>query len=489
MESPSFHPENKLYEISRDCKRQDGNPLREAELEENRELGRTPFQKDYARLLHSASFRRLQGKTQLYPGHEDDFFRTRLTHSLEVAQIAAGIAQFLNIKKIPSEFGKHTQIDLDLVQFAALAHDLGHPPFGHNGERALDELMRSYGGFEGNAQTLRILSVVEKKLISLNDGTEVASHGRNLTYRSLASVLKYDKEISSKRNKTAEISKGYYSSERELVKQIKGHVAPRHGENKFKTIECYIMDVADDIAYSTYDLEDSLYAGFITPTYLFEAITPEGGESTSLRDQIFSEINGELEKEEYEKLDSPEKLSIVIAELFKFMDFKVEPENGGSQRARTALTLVEAQRFNSQYTSKPLEKEKLTAKRVGNLIRSVELVPNKEFPQLSRVRLNREKLISVELLKRLNFMLTIKSSRLTVTEYKGKEYVKQIFNSIIESDGNLLPEHWKLEYNLAKNSSQKNRVVCDYVAGMTDRHAAEFHGRLFSEGASVFKPL
>jgi dGTPase len=126
---------------------------------------RSPFRRDYARLVHSPSFRRLQGKTQLFPGLESDFFRNRLTHSFEVAQIAKSITLFLNNS---NEFLRTNEyvIDTDLVEFAGLAHDLGHPPFGHKGEKALNECMQDSGGFEGNAQTLRVLTRIEKKKIN-----------------------------------------------------------------------------------------------------------------------------------------------------------------------------------------------------------------------------------------------------------------------------------------------------------------------------------
>lgn len=124
---------------------------------------RSPWRQDYARLIHAPCFRRLQGKTQVFPGHESDFYRNRLTHSLEVAQIAKSIAIRLNATA--SEFAKpQNKIEPDLVEFAGLAHDLGHPPFGHNGEEALDECMRDHGGFEGNAQSLRIIAHLEKKI-------------------------------------------------------------------------------------------------------------------------------------------------------------------------------------------------------------------------------------------------------------------------------------------------------------------------------------
>lgn len=147
---------------------------RRYETANTQDLSRSAFRRDYARLLHSPAFRRLQGKTQLYPGHESDFFRNRLTHSLEVAQIAKGIAQKINYEV---DYFKENPIDTDLVEFAALAHDLGHPPFGHNGELALDDCMASFGGFEGNAQTLRILAVTEKKVTLNGEGESVSRAG------------------------------------------------------------------------------------------------------------------------------------------------------------------------------------------------------------------------------------------------------------------------------------------------------------------------
>lgn len=125
--------------------------------ETTEESYRTPYRRDYARIIHSASFRRLEHKTQLFPGGESDFFRNRLTHSLEVAQISKTIAfKLLN---------EHPEIDVnpDVCEIAGLIHDLGHPPFGHTGEKALDECMKEFGGFEGNAQTIRIITRLERR--------------------------------------------------------------------------------------------------------------------------------------------------------------------------------------------------------------------------------------------------------------------------------------------------------------------------------------
>src|SRR6185369_11673427 len=209
-------------------------------------------------------------KTQLFPGYESDFFRNRLTHSLEVGQIAESIAFCANEK---NPYFKDDPIKPRICFTAALLHDIGHPPFGHNGEAALDEMMLQYGGFEGNAQTLRIVSQLEKKRYRADIECALDRRaGLNLTCRTLAAVLKYDELIPEKRKEGSEVCKGYYFEDKPVVEDIKKHVVPdwKDGDQKFKTVECAIMDIADDIAYSTYDLEDSLKAGFIKPfDYLF----------------------------------------------------------------------------------------------------------------------------------------------------------------------------------------------------------------------------
>jgi dGTPase len=182
---------------------------------------RSPFRRDYARVVHTPAFRRLQRKTQLFPGDESDFFRNRMTHSLEVAQIAKSIAIRLNYL-IRNQYGDDAgAIDTDLVELVSLAHDLGHPPFGHTGEYALQEKMYTVGGFEGNAQTLRILSKLEKRQTLQNDSipdfTEFANGhdlraGLNLCFRSLAAVLKYDNQIPLIAD-GPKLTKGYYSTE------------------------------------------------------------------------------------------------------------------------------------------------------------------------------------------------------------------------------------------------------------------------------------
>jgi dGTPase len=199
---------------------------------------RTAFERDRARVVHSASLRRLAAKTQVLGPQSDDFIRNRLTHSLEVAQVARDLAHPL---------GAHP----DLTETAALAHDLGHPPFGHNGEAALAELAADIGGFEGNAQTLRILTRLEAK--SHNGNRSV---GLNLTRATLDACTKYPWGRGEGAGDPAKF--GFYADDREVFDWMREDSAPGQ-----RCVEAQIMDVADDVAYSVHDLEDGIVAGEI----------------------------------------------------------------------------------------------------------------------------------------------------------------------------------------------------------------------------------
>ncbi|SEW21079.1 dGTPase [Chitinophaga sp. YR573] len=455
---------------------------------------RSPYRRDIDRLIHSTCFRRLQGKTQLYPGFESDFFRNRLTHSLEVASIARSIATKLNAQ---NKFFENRQIDVDIVEFAGLAHDLGHPPFGHQGEYELDSLMRKDGGYEGNAQTLRLLTKIEKKGFydiddSILKGTDQRK-GLNLTARTLASILKYDNIIDpvrpkgevyksgKKKGEKIKPVKGYYHFDNDLVTQIKANTGGYGKGEKYKTIECQIMDVADDISYSTYDLEDGLKAGFYT---LQDVVFPK----QKLLDAISDEIELELPDGNIFK-PSPEKVGEILQNLFaEFLFQNFEPTN--VKDIDTAFKYLNQQyAIINSYSYNGYQRNFLSSTLVNKFIEGVKLIPNKVYPAQSKVTLNDKTLGQVEVLKKFTYISQVLSSRLKIAEYRGREIVKEIFTTLTEDGGcELLPEDFRNYYE--STGADKKRIVCDFVAGMTDSYAIEFYARLKSENAeTIFKPL
>jgi len=452
---------------------------------------RSDFWRDYARLLHCPSFRRLTGKTQLFPNNETDFFRNRLTHSLEVAQIAKSIAKRINhLNSI--------DVDEDLVSFAALAHDIGHPPFGHQGEEALDECMKYYGGFEGNAQTLRIISKIEKKVYDSDCPCGIDKSGKdkrvglNLTYRSLAATLKYDNIIpdtKSKRNKyhkdkkeNLKPIKGYYRSEEDLIKRIKKNLVGDENYKDFKTIECQIMDVADDIAYSNYDLEDSFKAGFLSP---IDLLYPKGELIKRVVDSLNTRTHLTVSPDEVQEI----LISIYGSILELPEEFKKVPFN-----KKTKDDLIYYATGNAYKNSRNIAKNgalrtQLTSRLVGKFVRGVEFKKNAKQPILSRVYLGDEILKEVEILKTLTYQSQILSPKLKIAELRGKEIVVKIFE-VLNSNPELLPRDFQELYQRSNTERKKKRIVCDFISGMTNKYAIEFYGRLSSENPeTIFKPL
>ena len=430
------------------------------------------FRRDYARLIHSASFRRLQGKTQIYPGFESDFFRNRLTHSLEVAQIAKSISIMLNAQH-------DLNIDYDLVETAALCHDIGHPPFGHNGERALHEKMREAGGFEGNAQTLRLLAVTEKKVFRGERPIEAGVDNRlglNLTYRTLAATLKYDRCIPEYIvSESAYPVKGYYNCEARLVNDIKSQVLKGYdpsvvGQIPFKTIECHIMDLADDIAYSTYDIEDAFKGGFLDP---FSMVCADA--------KLLAKVQKELNRSEGVDLSIIEIQSI-LKRIFKgFIDF----EKGSYEEIfKASKTLADTGYLRT----------KLTSNLVHYCISNIQFSLNEKCPVLSKVYLTEEVRKQVEVLKIFVYLAVISSPKMNIIRYRGREILSKLFDLLMASkpDSSLLPTDIGEIFFAFDQHDQVNRerVVCDFISSMTDRYAVDLYNRFESDSPhSLFKPL
>jgi len=467
--------ENKLY-----CATDFTRFIKEDSDEES---WRDPSRKDYARVIHCPSFRRQQGKTQIFPGHESDFFRNRLTHSLEVAQIAESIAHRLNAI---DEFLSSNPINPRICFTAAHLHDIGHPPFGHNGEEALDECMRPYGGFEGNAQTLRIVSQLEKKRYRTDTENAIERRaGLNLTYRTLASILKYDEEIVENRSKDTKVRKGYYYCDRPVVNDIKKAVCPGvdFTDRKFKSIECQIMDAADDIAYSTYDIEDTFQAGFLSPSKIL-----------TFEPEVLEVVAKQVGKQIGNSSFSAKDVASVFLDLFSQFVLPADDLSPGESdsQVENVLSALTYQQDLDAIAEDGHVRTSFTSYLVGRFINGVHVEINEDLPQLSRVFIEPATLTEIEVLKNFTYQATIRSNRVAVAEFRGKDIVTQIFAALDGEKGLLLlPSDFQALYKDATgDEAMQKRVLCDFIAGMTDRYAMEFWSRLYSDsGETIFKPL
>jgi len=457
------------------------------------------------------AFRRLQGKMQLFPPVESPLLRNRLTHSLEVTEIAANIVKSLN-DAVFAKHGKHPNvknffIDTSIVATAALAHDLGHPPFGHSGEMALNEFMCGFGGFEGNAQSLRLITRIENRLVEEfpRRGSSIREvfenpFGLNLLFRTIASVIKYDTLISNSSN-SEDPKKGYYEEDRGIVDLVKKLLLKNDSSVcTLRTIECQIMDLADDIAYSTYDLEDCFISGTFTPA---DFLAVEG----KTLGQVVKRINKKMGSLGYSYELNPSDVQTVFFQLFDDItipnpksqyDFGLNVD----QAAYVSSTYFEAKAI-AKY---PLLRRRMTESLINNAIRNVSVNSwNITNPCLTRVDISPARLLLIECLKAYNYVTVITSSRLQIYQHRSFKIVKEICNALYHDDQNMmLPTYTKellqtylesdqKKYNFDSkefvacdagealpDEVKKRRFISDYVASLTDAEAMELYAKLTS---------
>ncbi|HEY5800514.1 MAG TPA: anti-phage deoxyguanosine triphosphatase [Burkholderiaceae bacterium] len=417
---------------------------------------RDNFGRDRSRVIHSAFFRRLQGKTQVLGLGESDFYRTRLTHSLEVAQIAGGIAEFFSHRADLAEF--HAALpSQNLIETIGLAHDIGHPPFGHGGEIALNYAMRDAGGFEGNAQTLRICTRL---------GEHSDTHGLNLTRRTLLGLVKYPVTHAEAVNLAAyepakaplnidsyKPPKCIYDDDRHTVEWIVAPLPeaqqrlfrtlkpaadgkPRHRKTLYKSFDSTIMELADDIAYGVHDLEDALAMNLVAERHWRQDVeAPIVSAGLPLADRIGG----------------------ITTQLF----------SGTNRVRKKAISML-----------------------VNYFIRHCTIVRRGCFdePQFDLKACmadgpDRE----LEILKDFIVNYVIVTPELQTLEYKGQQMLVRLFEAIMHNPSRLLPKKYYDEY-LAQDGNL--RIVCDYLAGTTDEYATRLYHKLFTpSNGSIFERL
>ncbi len=397
---------------------------------------RTPFQIDRDRILYTSAFRRLQSKTQVFLSGEYDFYRTRLTHSLEVAQIGRSICASLRARG--GLLGDGFFIDPDLVEAACISHDIGHPPFGHAGERTLHRLMEPYGGFEGNAQTLRLLTE-----------TIYNNKGMNPTRAFIDGTLKYKTLL----GETPDAAHHFlYDSQRSVIDFVLGgasfpaDLGPGKPRNGFRSIECQIMDWADDTAYSLNDIIDGVHAGFLHIENL-----ERWSAAQTLTSTESEHVEALLKAIRDQKLEG--RLGRKIGLFIEAARLVERPENflsAASNRYRFDLEIDDACRAESA------------------------------------------------LYKRIALDLVFRSPQLQQLDHKADHVLGGMFrvfekNDIAPEKGasrpiRLLPEATETALREATAAAEaagtgperaRARVVCDHIAGMTDRFAVRIFKRLF----------
>jgi len=382
--------------------------------------GRSEFARDRARIIHSYALRRLAAKTQVAVPWATDFPRTRLSHSLECAQVGR-------------ELGSQLGADPDLMEGACLAHDLGHPPFGHNGEMALNQLANSCGGFEGNAQSIRLLIRLEAKTV-LPNGKSI---GLNLTRASLDAATKYpwSRDINSEKF-------GVYEDDLEIFNWYRAN-AP----TGVTSMEAQIMDWSDDVAYSVHDLEDSLVTGQV--------------KLNTLKDDL-SELF-KVAKDEYLADVSEIELAGALSNLEKLSTWPHEYD--GTHRSLARL-------------------KDLTSELIGRFAQSVEQATQEKYGSGDLTRYNanlivpRAQRVEVVLLKSIAGHYVINAASSQVRYAEQQKLLTELVAVILESAPKTLESFFLQDWHNAQTDSQRLRVVIDQVASLTDPGARALHQRL-----------
>ena len=398
---------------------------RVAEPEKLAKGERDEFVRDRARVLHSVALRRLAARTQVVGVGESDFPRTRLTHSLECAQIGRELAVALGA-------------DADLVDTACLAHDLGHPPFGHNGETALDEFAESIGGFEGNAQSFRVLTRLEAKIIEPG-GT---SAGLNLTRATLDAATKYPWPRQPDSPKF-----GVYADDLPCFRWMRGKVPPRA-----RSVEAQIMDWADDVAYSVHDLEDGVQAGHVSLHRIDEAA--DRTEVISVARESYLDVPAD---------DLDDALARLQSQEFWLHDFD------GSLRAMVALKRMTSEligRLCSAATEATRERAdgRPLQRYAGDVV----------VPAATRAE--------CAVLKAIADRYVMRRDKTVILQRRQREQLTELLAALVETAPDSLEPWLRTAYDAAPDDAAKLRVVVDQVASLTDPSALAWHDRYVGEG-------
>jgi len=405
----------------------------EADIErwypEEHSTRRSDFARDRGRLLHSSALRRLAAKTQvLSPTAGLDFARNRLTHSLEVAQVGRELAASLGL-------------DPDVVDTACLAHDLGHPPFGHNGERALSEWSLDIGGFEGNAQTLRLLTRIEPKVF----GPDGRTYGLNLTRASLDASCKYPwPEQQGIPDPSGRSKFGFYADDLPVFEWLRSGAPDRQ-----KCIEAQVMDLSDDIAYSVHDFEDAIVSGYLDVPALSARVDHD-----ELVDSMFEWIGGELDHDElvaaFDRLDNLESW--------------IESWDG------SRIDLARLKNLTSQLIGR-FAHEAVHATRAahpaGSLIRFG-----------ANVVVPRETQAEIAVLKGIVAANVMKTNSRKPIYLHQREIITELADALLDTEGRDLDAGFADDWRGARDDAARKRVIVDQVASLTDQSAIAWHSRL-----------